>query len=135
MSWLTGEVLEPVLDPRLFGLLFWSTSFLSWPGVAIIVAWIPLLFPTGTLPGPSWRGPAVGLTLVFLIGLAALAAQTRPRTDGMATAPGGDLAVIVSLELLAMVAVAAVAVVSRYQRNDHVARAQIRWFGAAGRSA
>jgi len=131
MSWLTGDVLEPLLDPGLFELLFWGSSFLSWPGVAIIVAWIPLLFPTGTLPGPRWRGPAAGLTLLFLISLLALAAQTSPRMDGTPAAAGGDLAVVVSIELLAMVAVAAIAVVSRYRSGDGVARAQIRWFGAA----
>jgi hypothetical protein len=131
ISWLTAEVLEPLVEPRVYQLLFWASSFLSWPGVALIVGWIPLLFATGTLPGPRWRIPAFLLWFLFGISLVALAARSYPPVDGSEPVSSGELSSVVSLELLALVVLAAAAVVTRYRRGDGVERLQIRWFGTA----
>ena len=49
---------------------------LSWSAMALIIGWIPLLFPTGDLPGPRWRAPAA-LTLA-LLGLGLFRLAFRP---------------------------------------------------------
>jgi hypothetical protein len=40
------------VDPRIASVEIWSGILLSYAGVALIVAYVPLLFPTGSLPGP-----------------------------------------------------------------------------------
>jgi hypothetical protein len=130
-GWLTATTLEPLIDPRVYRVYNWSGSFLSWPGVALIVGWIPLLFPTGTLPGPRWRIPVAILVILSGITLAALAAETSPPADGSAPVSPAALVNAISLELLALVVLAAAALVTRYRRGDRVERLQIRWFGTA----
>jgi len=130
-GWLTAETLEPLIDPGVYRVYDWTGSFLSWPGVALIVGWIPLLFPTGTLPGPRWRIPVAILVVLSGITLAALAAQTNPPSDGSEAARPDALVNAISLELLALVVLAAAALVTRYRRGDRVERLQIRWFGTA----
>ena len=58
----------------------WAVLLLSWPAIAIIIGWIPLLFPTGSLPSPRWRGPAAVILALLGVGLAALG--TPPRSVG-----------------------------------------------------
>ena len=118
LSWLSDAVLKQLVDPMLFQLVFWGSSALSWVGMAIIVAWIPLLFPTGTLPGPRWRVPAIGLSLLFGISLGILYAQTSPWFDGGEPRRGNDLAMLVTLELVALAVLGGAAVITRYRRGD-----------------
>lgn len=131
VSWLTAEVLQPLLEPGVYQLWFWFGSFLSWLGVAIIVGWIPLLFPTGRLPGPRWRVPVAALTIAFGVSLVVLAAMSLPHLDGTEPVSPAGLVTLVALELLALMVLAAAAVVIRYRRGGRVERAQIRWLGAA----
>lgn len=131
LSWLTSEVLEPLVEPRVYQLLFWASSTLSWPGVAIIVGWIPLLFPTGALPGPRWRLPGIGMAATFGISLGVLAAVSFPPSDGSEPVSPAPLVTLVALEVLALMWLGAAAVVTRHRRGDQVERVQIRWLGAA----
>ena len=63
----------------------WTVLLLSWSGMALIIGWIPLLFPTGDLPGPRWRAPAA-LTLILLgVGLFAMALRPGGSWAGLAT--------------------------------------------------
>jgi len=139
-AWLTGDSLESVLDARLYAIFFWSTSILSWPSVALIVGWIPLLFPTGALPGPRWRIPVGILVILSGIGLAALAIrpmsipgvnQASPIANERWAALLQAFGDAIPLELLALIVLAIAALITRYRRGDRVERLQIRWFGAA----
>lgn len=140
-GWLTAETLQPLVDPRVYQVVNWAGSVLSWPGVALIIGWIPLLFPTGSLPGPRWRIPAGILVVVSGIGLVALAVRPGPLYDGTDTVSPiaiegwpSFLQVFVDaipLELVALVVLAVAALIVRYRRGDRVARLQIRWFVAA----
>jgi hypothetical protein len=140
-GWLTAETLQPLVDPRVYQVVNWAGSVLSWPGVALIIGWIPLLFPTGSLPGPRWRIPAGILVVVSGIGLIALGVRPGPLNDGSGL--GSPIAIegwpsflqvfvdAIPLELLALVVLAVAALISRYRRGDRVERLQIRWFVAA----
>lgn len=139
-AWITADRLEPLLDAGVYAIYFWSTSILSWPFVALIAGWIPLLFPTGTLPGPRWRIPVGILVILSGIGLAALAirpmsfpgaSQASPIVNASWAAFLQAFGDAIPLELLALIVLASAALITRYRRGDRVERLQIRWFGAA----
>ena len=75
-GWLTASTLEPYVDPLVYRVVNWGGALLSYPGVALIAGWVPLLFPSGTLPSPRWRIP-VGL-LAVLSGIGQVAWAVRP---------------------------------------------------------
>jgi hypothetical protein len=140
-GWLTADALEPLVDPDVYRWVNWAGLLLSWPGVALIAGWIPLLFPTGTLPGPRWRIPAVILIIVSGIGLAALAVRPGPMSEGTnlvspiaidAWPPILEPSVdAIPFELVALIALAVASLIVRFRRGDRVERVQIRWFVAA----
>jgi hypothetical protein len=139
-AWITADRLEPLLDAGVYAIYFWSTSILSWPFVALIAGWIPLLFPTGTLPGPRWRIPVGILVVLSGIGLAALAIRPMsfPGVNQASPIVNENWAAIlqvfgdaIPLELLALIVLGIAALITRYRRGDRVERLQIRWFGAA----
>ena len=74
--WLTAEDLEAALGGTWTLVLASIGGPLSYVAVALFVAGVPLLFPTGTLPGPRWLMPVAVLTGLFTAGLAA--GFTRP---------------------------------------------------------
>jgi hypothetical protein len=141
LGWMTADLLARLLDPQVFWVYSWALTLVSFPGVALIGGWVPLLFPTGTLPGPRWRAPVALLIVLSGIGLVAWAVRPGPM------APGTDhfspivfdawppflqpFVDAVPLELVALIALAIAALITRYRRGDRVARLQIRWFGAA----
>lgn len=140
-GWQTAELIEPIVDPQLYLVVNWASLLLSWPGVALIAGWIPLLFPTGSLPGPRWRGPVGALVVMSGIGLAALAVRPGPMVDTIdAVNPMGiegwppvlqPFIDAIPIELVALIALAAAGLSVRYRRGDRVERLQIRWFIAA----
>jgi hypothetical protein len=139
--WLTNGSLGALVDPELFRVLSWGVGLLSFPGVALIAGWLPLLYPTGTLPGPRWRIPAGLIVLLSSIGLASQAVRPGPmRAETTITSPiaidgwPAFLQVFVDaipLELLAVFFLAVAGLITRYRRGDRVERAQIRWLIAA----
>jgi hypothetical protein len=140
-GWLTAETLQPIADPGVYLVLNWAGTILSWPGVALIVGWVPLLFPTGTLPGPRWRIPAAILVVVSTIGFVALSVRPGPLNDG--TDLGSPIAIegwpdflqvfvdAIPIDLLGLLGMAIAGLVARYRRGDPVERLQIRWYVAA----
>lgn len=141
LLWLTGDRLQDLLDLDVYIAISWAGGILSWAGVALMVGWIPLLFPTGRLPSPRWRVPAAALVIVSGIGLAALA--VRPGPLDPRTGFGSPIAIegwppflgafvdAIPLELVGLIALAIAALVVRYRRGERVERLQIRWFTAA----
>ena len=141
-GWTIGSTLESLVDPEVYRVFSWTVTLLSWPAVALIAGWIPILFPTGTLPGPRWRVPAAVLLSLTSVGLIAM--SLRPGPPGFA---GVDLVNPFGIEawpgflqpfvdavpftVLGTLLLAMVAVISRYRRGDRVVRLQIRWFVAA----
>jgi hypothetical protein len=140
-GWLAGDRLQRLVDPDVYLVFSWASGILSWAGVALIVGWIPLLFPTGNLPGPRWRVPAALLVIVSGIGLAALAVKPGPWSLGTGFRSPiaiegwpsflGAFVDAIPLELVGLIALAVAALVVRYRRGDRVERLQIRWFTGA----
>ena len=76
-GWTTADRLRPFIEPALYQWFSWGVAVLiSYPAVAILACWIPLLFPTGKLPSPRWRAPAA--FLLTLTGVGVVAAAFRP---------------------------------------------------------
>lgn len=131
LIWLTGELLRPLMDPTLYRSISGSGVILSWVGVVLIVGWIPLLFPTGMLPGPRWRLATAGLAAVFGATLALLATQGSLTAEGTTTPAQDGLVTTTLVAMLGFIVLAIAAVITRFRRGDPVERLQIRWFAAA----
>jgi hypothetical protein len=139
-GWTIAGTIEPLVDPEVYRVFGWTGTLLSWPAMALIAGWIPVLFPTGTLPGPRWRAPAALLLSLTSVGLIAMALRPGPVMGNVLINPFGveswpgflqPLVDAVPLEVLATLLLAVVAVISRYRRGDRIVRLQIRWFLAA----
>jgi len=138
--WGTADELAPAMGPQLGGVVGVVGAVLSYAGVGLLIAGLPLIFPTGTLPGPRWRRVALALSGLFAAGLFAMA--TRPGALPATTVvnPLGiqgwpsillPLVEAVPLVLVALVLLGLVSLIARYRRGDQVIRHQIRWFAAA----
>jgi hypothetical protein len=140
-GWTIFGTIEPLVDPEVFRVFSWTGTLLSWPAVALIAGWIPVLFPTGTLPGPRWRAPTALLLSLTCVGLIAMALRPGPimgnvdriNPFGVESWPGflQPFVDAVPLAVLATLVLAVIAVISRYRRGDRIVRLQIRWFVAA----
>lgn len=131
LIWLTGELVRPLVDPTLYRLVSEAGGLMSWVGIVLIVGGIPLLFPTGTLPGPRWRLPTAALAVAFSASLAALGLQGGLTVDADPTSGQAALATATSVAMIAFIVLGIAAVVTRFRRGDEVERLQVRWFGAA----
>jgi hypothetical protein len=140
-GWTTAGTLEPFVDPGLYRVASWAVFVLSYPVIALIAGWVPLLFPTGTLPGPRWRVPIAVLIVLSAIGLAAMAVRPGPlaaETElqnpfGIDGWPGFVQPFVdaIALELGTLLLLAAAALIIRYRRGDRIERLQIRWLVSA----
>jgi hypothetical protein len=139
-GWTTIDQLRPLIDPMAYGFFTWTVLLLSWSGMALIIGWIPLLFPTGELPGPRWRAPAA-LTLTLLgVGLFGLALRPGVFAGSDVVNPFGvewwpvilqPFVDAIPLAVLASLVLGVAAVITRYRRGDRIVRLQIRWFVTA----
>jgi hypothetical protein len=140
-GWLGAAPLKPLLDPQLYRAVNWAGALLSYPGIALVVGWVPLLFPTGNLPGPRWRIPVAALVILSGIGLVAWSVRPGPLFNGID--PVSPIAIdgwptilqpfvdAITVELLALFALAMAALFTRYRRGDRTERLQIRWLVGA----
>jgi hypothetical protein len=138
-SWST--TLRPLIDPTVYQLLTWIGGPLAWAGVALIAGWVPLLFPTGSLPGRRWRLPALVIAGIGTAGVVAIALKPGEIGPGLGTvnpfaieAWPPELQVLVDTVPIALVALIVLAVAglgARYRRGDRVERLQVRWLLAA----
>ena len=127
-GWATFGSLELSLDPQLYRLASWAVGMLSYPAVALIAGWVPLVFPTGSVPSPRWRLPVALLIILSGIGLAALAVAPWPADAGAdLTNPFGiegwpgvlqPFVDALPLELVVLLGLGAAAVITRYRRGD-----------------
>jgi hypothetical protein len=138
--WSTANTRETVLDPHLFQVVSWAVFVLSFPVIAFMAGWVPLLFPTGSLPGPRWRGPVALLVVLSAIGFAGMATRPGfvagseiPNPYGIAGWPGvlEPFVDLIPLEMVALLGLGAAAVITRYRRGDRIERLQIRWLASA----
>jgi hypothetical protein len=138
--WNTADTLQTLIDPRQYLFVSWIVILFSYPVIALMAGWVPLLFPTGRLPGPRWRRPVSVLIVSSGIGLAAFA--TRPGSIlgttyvnpfGVAGWPDmlQPFVDLIPLEVVALLALGTAAVIIRYRRGDRIERLQIRWLASA----
>jgi hypothetical protein len=112
------------------------------PAIMLLLPAVALVFPTGTLPGPRWRGPvAVVVALVVVRSVAVVltagpfggAGPINPLTPWLASMPAGvadlfallDAIGLLSIPIGAAMGVAALLVRSRRSRG--VERQQLKW--------
>jgi hypothetical protein len=139
--WTTASTLATVLDPQFYLLISWAVFLLSYPVIALMAGWVPLLFPSGTLPGPRWRGPVALLIVLSGIGLAGAAVRPGELAAGTGIVnpfgitgwPGvlQPFVDLIPLEMIGLLALGAAAVITRYRRGDRIERLQIRWLASA----
>jgi hypothetical protein len=111
----------------------------------MILAFMLLLFPTGSLPSPRWRwvgvafvaATAVGLMSFILVprhvalpagGGISLTYENPLGVDALRLSPFGTLPGLAAVSAL-MFAAAVVALVVRFRAGDLVLRQQIKWVG------
>jgi hypothetical protein len=137
LLWAGAATVAPLLDERTVAILDVAGGAASWAGIALIAGWIPLLFPTGLLPGPGWRVPAA---LVGGLGTAGAVAgmfrpgpiaEGAPRLNPFGAAwwpPALDVLVgAVPLLLVALLVMAFAALATRFRSGSPVERLQVRW--------
>ena len=129
-----------VSDPGVLALAFWALTIVTYPVFALLAGWLPLLYPTGALPGPRWRLPAAAILVVSCVSLVALVTRPGPVLDGGPPNPLGVdawpsflqwLVDGLFVQLVALIVLGVASLVARYVRGDAVERLQIRWYVAA----
>jgi hypothetical protein len=140
-GWTTLTLLRPLIDPTTYLVFSMAVYLLSWPAVALIIGWIPLLFPTGRLPGRRWRVPATVVLVMLGVGLAGVAFRPGEIVAGSGYVnPFGvvwwpvilqPIVDAIPLAVLASLVLGVAAVITRYRRGDRIVRLQIRWFVTA----
>jgi hypothetical protein len=120
--------------------LAWLSNWIWAPYIVTLGWFVPLLFPTGTLPSPRWRiVAAAGIASVVAISIsAALGPISGGQFPSWVESPlvaGGTWAdVLGGLTLAATVAgiltlpLVAWSVVRRYRRGTTIERQQLKWF-------
>ncbi len=112
------------------------------PAIMLLLPAVALVFPTGTLPGPRWRGPvAVVVALVVVRSVAVVLTPgpmgddgpMNPLTPGLAAMPpaAADLFALLdaigSLSILIGAAMGVAALLVRSRRSRGVERQQLKW--------
>ena len=138
--WNTADDLEAAIGGTWTLVLASFGGPLSYVAVALYVVGVPLLFPTGSLPGPRWRMPVAALAVLFTAGLTAgfthpglITGTTVVNPFGI---PGWPRALQVLIDLmpatfLGLVGLGLAGQLVRYRRGTGVERLQVRWLAAA----
>jgi MFS family permease len=123
----------------LAAVLIWSSSFVLIPSFALVVIFVPLVFPDGHLLSPRWRW-LVGAAIVSLVvGSLPDAFHTGLLADrdiinpfGIAAFDGlGGIRIVTNLVAVVAFPLAVVSTVLRYRRGTDLERTQLRWFAAS----
>ena len=112
----------------------WAAWFADWnwvPGVMLLLVFVPLLFPDGTLPSPRWRPVAIGLVVWLAATTVGYALVPEPLVDFDVTKPVQVAAAYPlawgMLLIPVAVGIALAAVVVRRRRATGDEREQMRW--------
>jgi hypothetical protein len=122
------------------GVAAWVTGWYWFPLIALVLVFVPMLFPNGTLPSRRWR-PLFWLAVVSIGGvtlLSALQEQIQVKDDLVVTNPIGVTGItnpeqslagsaLAAIGLICTVA-AAVSLVVRFRRSRGEERQQLKWF-------
>jgi hypothetical protein len=121
--------------------LAWLGSWTFIPAFVLLLCLVPLLFPTGTPPGPRWR--VVAWTAPVAGAIAALSAALAPGpldtadfawVDNPFGVGGLGLRAVAGVSFVAVAASALaglLSVVVRYRRSHGIERLQVRWLAVA----
>jgi hypothetical protein len=127
--------------PAASDLVAWLGTWTFVPAFVILLGLVPLLFPTGSPPGPRWR--VVGWTAAVAGGAAAVSTALAPGPLDTADYPWVDnplgveglgLGTLADVSFVpaALAALAALlSLVARYRRAHGIERLQLRWVAAA----
>jgi len=120
----------------------WLSQWVDNPAFAIAVGFVPLLFPTGHLLSPRWRGVAVAAGTSVIVGSVANAFGSWSfGTTGTAnplafSGTAGDvislLATAASIAAVVFLVPIVASLVTRYRRAAGIEQAQLRWFAYVG---
>ncbi len=138
---IAGALVVPGGLPLTTGLA-WTLTWLWVPPIGIALIWLPLLFPTGALLSPRWRGVAILGAIVVVIFSLALAFIPGPIQQAtfidnpfganMALATYSDLVLgPIWLPFGLAIALALGSLALRFRRASDEARRQIKWFALA----
>jgi hypothetical protein len=120
-----------------YALVDWVSAWAVSLSLAIMVVWIPLLFPDGHLVGPRWGIVAWSAAVALGAQIVALAIQPSGSSgyDGMVTnpiavgGPLGELSVMLAdlpfLGVFASLALFSLAI--RFRRSSGIERQQLKW--------
>jgi hypothetical protein len=134
-DWLLGGARLPLVVP-----IAWLSTVVSTPTVVLLVVFLPMLFPSGRLPGPRWRILAFVAVAAALTG--AVSAATRPgpipiwrvTIDNPVVVPAWARAQIEGLESLSNLSgppaflIVIGGLVRRFLASEGAERRQLKWF-------
>jgi hypothetical protein len=117
----------------------WLGSWIVPPAIGILVIFLPIIFPSGHLPGPRWRFFVAFAIVAMTIGMIASATAPGPldNIDGIANplvlpAPLGDwvqaLGQLSQATAVFGFLVAVGSLVVRFRRSRGIERQQLKWF-------
>ena len=118
----------------------WLVSWVSVPGVMLLLFFVPLYFPDGRLVSPRWRW-LVWVAFLFSVS-EAVASALKPgeiRTEGIVNPLGiealqsflGPLETVNEVGYFGVLFVSAASLMVRFRRSGSVERQQIKWLAFA----
>jgi hypothetical protein len=117
------------------GRLVTAVGYLAFLGLAVLLLFVFLLFPTGRLPSRRWRwlsratvGMGLLLAVATPVGPSALGLDSRGPPGGAAGRLVADLVVAGVTGMFVLVLVAMASVIGRFRRAGPVERQQLKWF-------
>lgn len=131
LALLLAEHDAPVTVQRLVA----TIAAWAWPwSIGLFLPLALLLFPTGRLPSPRWRGVTVAFVLTAPLFALELGTGDEPIIQGAQTGfltiadeDAAALWLVSELRVLAFLALALAALVVRYRRGDARERSQLQW--------